>query len=90
MSGEVFVLLRYLAAAGNKDYAFCQSAAELEVLVANVPIGMALWVFRQRQLAIGYMAMNIWLSRPISFLQRRVASALGGLDPHRIAKSPTM
>lgn len=48
--GEVFVFLRYLAAAGAKDYAFCTSFPQFEALVDVVPVGTDIEVFRGRQL----------------------------------------
>jgi hypothetical protein len=51
-SGEVFVFLRYLAAAGAKDYAFCRTFPEFEALVATVPVGTDVEVFRDRQLPL--------------------------------------
>jgi hypothetical protein len=49
-SGEVFVFLRYLRAAGNKGFAFCRSFVEFEELVKVAPKGTGIEVFRDRQL----------------------------------------
>jgi len=51
-SGEVLVILRYLRAAGAKDYALCRTVFEFEMLVEGVPIGADIEVFRQPQLPI--------------------------------------
>ena len=50
LSGEVFVALRYLAAAGAKDYALCHSFTEFEALVSYVALGTDIVAFRDRQL----------------------------------------
>lgn len=51
-AGEVFVLLRYLEAAGAKDYAFCHTFSEFESIVQAAPPGTDIEVFRRRQLPI--------------------------------------
>jgi hypothetical protein len=48
-TGEVFVLLRYLAAAGAKDHALCKTFPEFEALVASAPRGTDIMVFRDPQ-----------------------------------------
>jgi len=50
LSAEVFVVLRYLRAAGAKDYAFVKTRAEFAVLVESVPDGTDIIAFRDRQL----------------------------------------
>ncbi|MDG3006889.1 hypothetical protein [Paludisphaera mucosa] len=49
---EVLVILRYLRAAGAKDFAFCRTRSEVEALIESVPIGTDIEVFRDRQLPI--------------------------------------
>lgn len=51
-SGEVFVVLRYLRAAGAKDYALCRSADDFAALVDSAPIGTDIEVFRDSQLPL--------------------------------------
>jgi hypothetical protein len=51
-SGEVFVVVRYLMAAGTKDYAFCRSLSEIRGVVDAVANGTDIVVFRERQLPI--------------------------------------
>jgi hypothetical protein len=51
-SGEVLVILRYLRAAGSKDYAFCHTIQEFESLVDAAPIGTDIEAFRRPQLPI--------------------------------------
>jgi hypothetical protein len=49
---EVFVVLRYLRAAGAKDYAFIKTRDEFAALVALVPNGTDIIVFRDPQLRL--------------------------------------
>lgn len=51
-SGEVLVILRYLGAAGAKDFALCRTRAEFEGVVESAPNGTDIEVFRDRQLPI--------------------------------------
>ena len=51
-SSELFVVLRYLRAAGAKDYAFIHSSLELRQLIGVCPIRTDIIVFRDRQLPI--------------------------------------
>src|SRR5262245_41913789 len=51
-SSEVFVVLRYLRAAGAKDYAFIKTRAEFAALVESVPDGTDIVVFRDSQLPL--------------------------------------
>jgi hypothetical protein len=51
-SSEVFVVLRYLRAAGAKDYAFIKTRAEFVSLVESVPDGTDIVVFRDPQLPL--------------------------------------
>ncbi len=50
--GEIFVVLRYLRAAGNKDYAFIRSTAEFNRLVELCSVGTDIIAFRDRQLPL--------------------------------------
>ena len=50
--GEVLVVLRYLRAAGSKDFAFCHTRSEFELLVDTVGIGTDIVVFREPQLPL--------------------------------------
>ncbi len=49
-SGEVLIILRYLRAAGAKDFALCRSLGDFEVLVQSLPAGTDIEVFREPQL----------------------------------------
>lgn len=49
-SGEVLVILRYLRAAGRKDYALCRDASEFHDLVRSAPLGTDIEVFKEPQL----------------------------------------
>ena len=51
-TAEVFVVLRYLRAAGAKDYAFIRSPGEFAALVASVSDGTDIIVFRDPQLPL--------------------------------------
>lgn len=48
--GEVFVILRYLASAGSKDYAFCHSKEDFVSILGAVPDSTDIIVFRNKQL----------------------------------------
>jgi len=48
--GEVLVVLRYLAAAGSKDFALCRTMAEIEQLIGWASIGTDIVVFREPHL----------------------------------------
>ena len=61
--GEVFVVLRYLRAAGAKDYAFVRSAAEFKALIHVCPIGTDIEVFREPQLPTQGMVTSEFISR---------------------------
>jgi hypothetical protein len=49
---EVFLVLRYLRAAGAKDYALCRSLVSFRALCDEVPKGTDIVVFRQLQLPL--------------------------------------
>jgi hypothetical protein len=51
-AGEVLVILRYLRAAGAKDFALCRTRHEFESLVKAAPRGADIEVFRDRQLPL--------------------------------------
>ena len=51
-TGEVLVILRYLRAAGAKDYALCRSREALEEIVNQVSVGTDIEVLRDRQLPL--------------------------------------
>lgn len=50
LTGEVFVVLRYLRMAGAKDYAFVKTVEDFTHMVSLCPDGTDLIVFRDRQL----------------------------------------
>jgi hypothetical protein len=51
-SGEVLVILRYLRAAGAKDFALCRTRDDFEALVEALPTGTDIEVFRDPQLPL--------------------------------------
>ena len=51
-AGEVLVVLRYLAAAGSKDFAFCRSRRDLEAIVAWAAVGTDVVVLRDARLPL--------------------------------------
>lgn len=51
-AGEVLVILRYLRAAGAKDYAICRNIAEFRDLVDAAPLGTDIEVFKDAQLPL--------------------------------------
>jgi hypothetical protein len=52
MTGEVFVVLRYLRGSGSKDVAFCRNAEEFSAMVRASPTGCDIVVFRNPQLTL--------------------------------------
>jgi hypothetical protein len=52
VSGEALVVLRYLRAAGAKDFALCRSMDEFKALVAEAPPGTDIEVFRDKQVPL--------------------------------------
>ncbi len=50
MSSELFIVLRYLRAAGAKDYLFIHNEAEFRQLIDVCPLGTDIIVFRDPQL----------------------------------------
>ncbi len=51
-AGEVLIVLRYLRAAGAKDYALCRSEHEFRRIIELVRVGTDIVVFRRKQLPI--------------------------------------
>jgi hypothetical protein len=51
-SGEVLVILRYLRAAGAKDYGFVRTEDEFHGLIDILPVGTDIIVFRNQQLPL--------------------------------------
>jgi hypothetical protein len=51
-SGEVLVILRYLRAAGAKDFALCRTRGDFEALVESLPTGTDIEVFRDPQIQL--------------------------------------
>jgi hypothetical protein len=51
-AGEVLVVVRYLRAGGAKDFTLCRSREEFAALVAHVPLGTDIEVFRDPQLPL--------------------------------------
>ena len=51
-SGEVLIILRYLRAAGAKDFALCHTRADFEMLIESLPTGTDIEVFRDPQLPV--------------------------------------
>lgn len=49
-TGEVLVILRYLRAAGRRDYLFCRSADDFRLLSDSLPVGTETIVFQHPQL----------------------------------------
>ena len=51
-SGDVFIVMRYLRAAGAKDYAFARTADDFRQLLDVLPVGTDVIVFRDPQLPL--------------------------------------
>lgn len=64
-TGEVRVILRYLRAAGAKDFALCRTRHEFESLVKSVPRGTDIEVFRDHQLPIRGMVDDAFVKRAL-------------------------
>jgi len=67
-SSDVFVVLRYLRAAGAKDYAFITSRADFAALIASVPDGTDIVVFRDPQLPLRGKVTPEFLARAMNHL----------------------
>jgi hypothetical protein len=50
--GEVLIVLRYLRAAGAKDFALCRTQQALTIVIENAPRGTDIEVFREPQLPL--------------------------------------
>jgi hypothetical protein len=57
-SGEVFVALRYLRAAGSKDYALCYSKDDFLQVIQKVGIGTDIIAIQEKQLPLRGIASN--------------------------------
>lgn len=60
-TGEVLVIMRYLRAAGAKDYAIVRSAEEFDRLVDVCPIGTDIIVFRDKMLPLRGVVDNTFV-----------------------------
>jgi hypothetical protein len=67
-SGEVLVILRYLRAAGSKDYVFCRSASDFQDLVTSLPVGTETIVFRNAQLPLRGICSEALVERSLAFI----------------------
>ncbi|HEY1122470.1 MAG TPA: hypothetical protein VGE67_12750 [Haloferula sp.] len=66
---EIFVVLRYLRAGGAKHYAFIKSAADFAALVACVPDGTDIIVFRDPQLPLRGKVTPEFLARAMDHVR---------------------
>jgi hypothetical protein len=64
--GEVLVVLRYLRAAGGRDFALCQGVDDFRAVVAAVPIGTDIEVFRDRQLPLRAAVTEPFISETLA------------------------
>lgn len=67
-TGEVFVVLRYLRAAGNKDYVFCRTPKEFFALVDRVPVGTDIVVFEHRQLPLRGVSSESFVQEALALI----------------------
>lgn len=67
-SSEVFVVLRYLRAAGAKDYAFVKHRVEFASLVGHVPVGTDIIAFRDAQLPLRGKVTDEFITRARSLV----------------------
>jgi hypothetical protein len=72
-TGEVFVVLRYLRAGGQKDFLFCRSESEFSELLDSVPEGTDTIVFQQPQLTLRGVCTG-------SFIEQTLASIADGTE----------
>ena len=68
-SPEIFVVLRYLRAGGAKDYAFIRSRVDFAALVACVPEGTDIVVFRDSQLPLRGKVTPEFLARAMDHVR---------------------
>jgi hypothetical protein len=64
--GEVLVVLRYLHAAGKKDFALCNSEREFRRIIELVPAGTDIIVIRDKQLPLRGMVTRSLIDRALA------------------------
>lgn len=79
--GEVFVVLRYLRAAGNKDFLFCHSPSEFVKLVETLPMGTDTIVFEKRQLPFRGVCSEPFIKEALSQIPQGVEYLVVHLHP---------
>lgn len=65
-SGEVFVVLRYLRSAGQRDYVFFRSGTEFRDLVETLPVGTDTVVFQLPQLLLRGLCAQSLIDRALA------------------------
>jgi hypothetical protein len=69
LSGEVLVVLRYLRAAGRKDYALCRTREEFETIVRGVSIGTDIVVIRDPALPLRGVVTERFISEALDAIE---------------------
>lgn len=69
--GEVLVLLRYLRAAGSRDWALCRTWAHFETIVNWAPRGTDIMVFRDAQLPFRGVVDDVFIASVLAGLPDR-------------------
>jgi hypothetical protein len=79
-TGEVFVILRYVAAGGAKDYAFCRRYAEFQSLVEATAIGTDIEVFMKPQLPLRGVVTDTFISEVLTCIPEGAEYMLVSLE----------
>ena len=92
-SGEVLVILRYLASAGAKDFVFCRSPEEFASLVESVATGTDIIVLKENQLPIRGICTASFIENVLGELARHeecLAVSLETREPRHLKPSGYM
>jgi len=91
--GEVFIVLRYLRAAGAKDFLFCRSTDQFLHLVESLPIGTDTTVLEQPQLPLRGVCSESFIEKALQLVPdggEYLVARLHFKEPRRMCISGTM
>lgn len=80
-NGEVFAVLRFQYAAGSRDYAFCNSLESVKELLARVPSGTDVIVFRRPQLPFRGRVTDVFISEALRIIPEQTSYLMVNLRP---------
>jgi hypothetical protein len=79
--GEVFVVLRYLASAGNKDHCICRSHIEFLRLIEIVPVGTDIVVFQTSQVPLRGTCSTAFIEKALVMVPDGTEYLLVSMEP---------